>query len=439
MRKRLTYAVTRPIALLLAMLLLVLWQAPPAAAFRKRPLPQGKTQTPDAELKAKIEAKERPKAVDMRELTGEEMKDLTGRGIYRNGGLCGTMPWHRSLRDVNLCTGNLFKSFTDIQVQPARGAGLAFQRTYNSNESRVGPFGVGWTDSYDFHISEAGDNNVPRSDFFGGQHTYTRDADGLYSPPPYLYDEMSSEYTNELVTGPADIVSDIDKGMDGTVKHYVNNGDERDCDYIQDRHGNTTTFTYGTTVSVGGGVSRALLTQVTDPSGRYLNISWTNEGTTEAPAWRITQVQGPFDGTTPVYTVTYEYNGDANLWKVHQDPSGLNRTTTFTYTTYDDGMGNVETGLLASISDPLSHTVSYSYDMPDGDFTSTVWVVEVDEPGSGGTEVWNIAPYIAGEEPWPVTATAYNNDGLYIHIAMDVQLTYGLLGPGQRTIIQVCL
>ena len=122
--------------------------------------------------------------------------------------------------------------------------------------------------------------------------------------------------------------------------------------------------------------------------------------------------------SAPIYTVTYEYNGDANLWKVHQDPSGLNRTTTFTYTTFG-GIEDTETGLLASISDPLGHTVSYAYGMPDGDFTSTVWVVEVDEPASGGTEVWSIAPYIAGEEPWPFTAFASNNDGLSVHIAMD--------------------
>jgi len=68
---------------------------------------------------------------------------VTGRTSTRL--LIGTLPWQRSLRDVNLCNGNLFKSFTDIQVSPAQGAGLALQRTYNSNDDRIGPFGIGWT------------------------------------------------------------------------------------------------------------------------------------------------------------------------------------------------------------------------------------------------------------------------------------------------------
>jgi hypothetical protein len=60
------------------------------------------------------------------------MNALSGRGPYRSKYFAGTMPWHRSLRDANLCNGNLSKSFTDIQVPAVKGAGLAMQRTYNS-------------------------------------------------------------------------------------------------------------------------------------------------------------------------------------------------------------------------------------------------------------------------------------------------------------------
>src|SRR5437016_13811529 len=128
------------------------------------------------------------------------MKSLSGRG-YRNKYLAGTLPWQRDLRGANLCSGNLFKSFTDIQVPPARGAGLAFQRSYNSNDAREGPFGVGWTDAYDIFNTEDGNNKVSREDFFGGRHVYNRDADGLYSPPPYLYDDVYSDYNYFLVNG----------------------------------------------------------------------------------------------------------------------------------------------------------------------------------------------------------------------------------------------
>ncbi len=393
MRKTFHYGVVRPLAWLLFFMTLLTFNAPPAGAFHKyRERPRGKTDRLTAEQReqrAREElAKKHAPQPDVQVLSPAELSALRARGQYRNAAFSGVLPWQRSFRDVNLCNGNLFKSFTDIQVSPARGAGLAFQRTYNSNDERVGPFGVGWTHAYEIRIEEAGNNEVPRTDFFGGKHTYHRDADGLYSPPAYMYDELSSEYENFLANGPAEVLSDTQKGMDGTVKHFVKNGNARVCDSIEDRHGNRTELTYG--LSVG---TESLLTRVTDPSGRYLEITWTNLNTAQQPAYRITKVEGPFDINTsqPVYTVTYEYNGDFNLWKVHQDPGGLNRTTTYTYTTYT-GANGTETGLLASISDPLGHTVSYTYgsDLDNGNqpTTGTVWVKTVTEPSSGGPMTW---------------------------------------------------
>ena len=127
--------------------------------------------------------------------------------------------------------------------------------------------------------------------------------------------------------------------------------------------------------------------------------------------------------------VTYEYNGDGNLWKVHQDPSGLNRTTTFTYTSYDDGMGGGETGLLASISDPLGHAVSYTYGVTGFDNpTGTVWVREVDEPGSGGTYTHTITPQFGGVDTDGAPYDAYevfadnNADQGQVGIVVDSHL-----------------
>src|SRR5688572_15993891 len=200
MRKRFHHGVTRMLARVLLPACALLFLAPPAVAVQRPRWRPARTQTPDAELRQKIQAREAErKQPDVMELSDKEMSSLFGRGQYRNRGFSGVLPWQRSLRDVNLCNGNLFKSFTDVQVAPARGAGLAFQRSYNSNDERVGAFGVGWTHAYDIFIEEAGNNIVERVDFFGGEHRYTRDADGLYSPPPYLYDELSSEYLNTLV------------------------------------------------------------------------------------------------------------------------------------------------------------------------------------------------------------------------------------------------
>ena len=147
---------------------------------------------------------------DVRVLSLKEMSAAKGSGPYRNKYLAGTLPWHRSLRDANLCNGNLFKSFTDMQVSAGRGAGLALQRTYNSQDARPGPFGVGWTHAYDIRMEEENPatnetseslNVADKTDFFGAKHKYHRYCDGLYSPPPYLFDETSSGYQNFLVSG----------------------------------------------------------------------------------------------------------------------------------------------------------------------------------------------------------------------------------------------
>ncbi|MGV3719790.1 MAG: RHS repeat domain-containing protein [Actinomycetota bacterium] len=443
MRKIRNYRVKRPMAAVIAALCLVLWQAPPAAAFQRSRMEAERrtrpTQTPDVEQRKQIEAKEKAaeRQPAVRELDAAEMGQIRGRGAHRNAAFNGVLPWQKSFRDVNLCNGNLFKSFTDIQVSPARGAGLAWQRSYNSNDERVGPFGVGWTHAYDIRINEAGGNEVPRTDFFGGSHVYHRDADGLYSPPAYMFDELSSNYDNFLADGPPEILSDDQKGKDGTVKHFMSGGtdadstpsNERVIEYIQDRHGNQTVFTYGLTAPFADGSTKKLLTAVTDPSGRSLEISWQNLGTTMSPAWRITQVAGPFDSSSnPVYTVTYEYNGDLNLWKVHQDPNGLNRITTFTYTT-----SNGEAGLLASIADPLGHTLSYTYELATGALatTDTVWVSTVTEPGSGGALTWSIT---RDSNSWGIWTIWVSPPGTFGHkrscaVTTDQNLRCFAVGP----------
>lgn len=377
---------------------------------------------------------------DVRVLSLKEMKAVHGRG-YRNQYLVGTLPWHRSLRDVNLCTGNLFKSFTDIQVQPAKGAGLALQRTYNSNESRVGPFGIGWTHAYDIHMEEAQGagskdydytstaadlNFTNRKDFFGHPMHYHRDADGLYSPPPFLYDELDSNYNAFLANGPVSVMDDTQVTEDGSKKHFVSNGSpERVCDWMDDKFGNRTHLTYNQ-ITVNSTVMNQLQT-VTDPSGRSLTFTWTNLGTAQTPAWRITAVQGP------TYSVTYEYDTNLNLWKSHLDPTGLNRTMTYGYTSFSDGNGNTETGLLSSITDPLGHTIVYTYNVLSPPlqqiafYTGTVWVTGINE--SAGVDA-NNAPrthnwviYNSGSLPGSGGGTDFRSDeGLIGAVSFDALL-----------------
>ena len=461
----------------------VAWQQ---ASLRQRELRGNLPQTLALQKKIKaqqVAAASQPQP-DVRPLTTQEMQQAHGRGPYRNPYLAGApMPWQRSLRDVNVCTGNLFKSFTDIQVAPGRGAGLVLQRTYNSNEARIGPFGVGWTHAYDIRIQEADSvkadsgnpaplaaikfslvsemdgtliqnadktpDFVPRTDFFGSKHVYHRDADGLYSSPSYMFDEMNSNYDTSLVNGPTKVMDDSEKGEDGTIKHYVNvvtladgtEGNERACDYIQDRHGNKTTLTYGLSYVQPDGSTRKLLTQVTDPSGRSLVFTWTNLAGSSQPAYRITQVQGP------TYRAVYTYYTNAssanaanelyNLRSVALDPDGLNRITTYTYTQATDAytgsypqytQGSTEYGLLNSATDPLGNAVSYSYIANSGQASPfSIGVVSepggVDTNGTPRTHTWTFgpnAPYApTGAGPGEKIVASSEGASLYLVITTD--------------------
>ena len=283
-------------------------------------------------------------------------------------------------------------TFADLQVSPAKEAGLALQRTYNSQDARPGSFGVGWQHAYDIRMEEENPttnqtndtlNVADRTDFFGAKHKYHRDCDGLYSPPPYLFDETSSDYQAFLVNGLVVALGDTEIAMDGTTKHFTSVGNNvRACDYIRDRYGNQTNLVYGATA---GGVSVPnLLSTVTDPSGRQLTFLWNNLGTVQQPIYRIVEVDGP------QYSVVYAYGADVNLSSVTLDPGAghLNRTTTFGYTTFADQNGSAS-GLLSSDSDSVGYTVNYQYTISytvNGYksylFTGTAWVSQVSEPTS---------------------------------------------------------
>ena len=330
---------------------------------------------------------------DVQRLSGKAMKSYKGRG-YRNSQLSGDLPIYRSFCGANACIGNLMQSFTDIQVAPAKGAGLALQRTYNSNDERIGPFGRGWTHAYDLHYAEPGGDYTQKTDFFGGKHVFKRDADGLYTPPPYLHSVLSSDYGVVLQNGPTTVNSDTEEGTDGTVKHYKLNGIERVCDRITDRYGNSTVLTY---VSHSGS-PRDFLDTVTDPSGRTLQFTWTNLGDTNNPVWRITEVDSPVYNVTYDYYTTTEsgYGGELyNLKAVHLDPGGLNRTTTYRYTNYISGASNTEPGLLCAVADGLGHTTQYEYTIctPTDCYCipAQFYVSHVTEPNGVGSTIGDAA------------------------------------------------
>lgn len=377
-------------------------------------------------------------------LAAPVVAQITNRNPYASG----IEPWQKSLRDVNLANGNLFKSYTDIKVAAARGAGLVLQRSYNSNDVREGPFGVGWTDSYDMRTKDTTADTMERTDCLGGKHSYIREADGLYNPPSYIRSVTVSatDPNTDAVT------ADIEESKDGTTDHYTLIGNYRVCDWIQDRHGNKTQLTYD---------ANGQVQTVEDlTSGRMLTFTWNDVGQNGEHHERITHVAASYGGNV-FQQVDYQYylpnppypdplypgnvpgseyyyptgsglgfsTDDAyNLYRVILYPGGGEdpRVTTYTYTSYTSGPNNPYPGvtdynLLQSVRDPLwtsgqlwntttpnAHSVIYTYGDVGGYIGAYLnyigaWVTQIDEPGSSsdsrypGTtrQVWTLSnlPY----------------------------------------------
>ena len=83
---------------------------------------------------------------------------------------------------VNTATGNYYYQHTDLTL-PGRGLGLAFTRTYNAQDATDGPFGRGWTHSYQVRLTENDDGAVVIRHGDGHESFYDPNGDGSYQLP----------------------------------------------------------------------------------------------------------------------------------------------------------------------------------------------------------------------------------------------------------------
>ena len=152
-------------------------------------------------------------------------------------------------------TGEFWHTYTDASI-PGRGVPLDLTRTYNSADATVpGPFGNGWTDSYNMSLSLDTLGNATVTEGDGSTVTFLNTASGFQAP---------TRVFATLVTNP-----------DGT---YTMSDTRRGISYNfsatgqliseSDRNGYLTQLTYA---------SRKL-SAVTDPSGRKLTFSYNSSG-----------------------------------------------------------------------------------------------------------------------------------------------------------------
>ncbi len=231
-------------------------------------------------------------------------------GSDNGGGKTGTERYDPSnpivANPITVCSGNKFEQTVDYR-SVGRNV-LAFVRSYNSQARGMGMLGTNWQSNWDRFLALSGSN--PASTVIA-----TR-ADGAQ----FTFTNSGSAYTkNKDITLTLAWVSGTSTytltDLDGTVETYNSSGVLQSVAYAD---GYTQTLNYTGTQ----------LTSVTDNQNRALTFTYSNG----------------------VLSKMYAPNG-----------SGGANTFTYDYTPAFPSYTTSSIQLLSSVTDPLSHTVTYTY------------------------------------------------------------------------------
>jgi YD repeat-containing protein len=247
---------------------------------------------------------------------------------------------------VNCATGDFFSQYTDFSV-PGRGVPLSLQRSYSSAAASTdGPFGFGWTDSYNMSLTTGNSGDVTVHQESGSTITFSPDGSGGFTAPPRVFATLAANSDGSYTLTRQRTQVQYNFSSSGQLASEV------------DRNGYTTKLAYS-----GGN-----LASVTDPAGRTLTFTYSGS--------HIASVTDPLGRT-----YSYTYNGSGNLVQA-KDPAG--RTWSFSYDANH---------LLLSTTDPRGGVVTNTYDsqdrvvsQTDADGNTTTWAYTGDPAStSGGT------------------------------------------------------
>ncbi len=218
---------------------------------------------------------------------------------------------------INLSTGNLWRTETDLTIQ-ARGLPIVWSRTYNSRSNHDGAFGHGWTFSYGESLTERADGSVLYREADGTEHVFEPDGAGGYTAPPGKYLTLTKEADGFRMRTQEGLVSELT--ADGRLTA------------LSEPNGNTVTLGYdaaGNLATVTDAAGRTVLTVTTDASGRITRIE-DLAGRTVEYAYTGSDLTSVTD--TVGETWTYSYDSAHNLIG-RSDPLG--NADTYAYDTHD--------------------------------------------------------------------------------------------------------
>lgn len=191
---------------------------------------------------------------------------------------------------LEVATGNSVFEWSDLAVPGVRPR-LSVRRTYNSMDMRSGPFGRGWSHSYDVRLIPTTDGEqlyLLCRQGNGRRDRFIRRTDGSYqSPPAILWSVRQNADGTFTVSQPDGKTGDFDE--DGRLLR------------VTDGLGRSLEFEYDAT---------GFLTKVSDGRGRSLSF-------TKGPDGKVHSVRDPAGRV-----VQYEYDDAGNLVSF-SSPSGV--------------------------------------------------------------------------------------------------------------------
>ena len=245
----------------------------------------------------------------------------------------------KSMSPVEEASGNFAYTLNVVKLL-GLGPHVEIELTYNSQDLRRGPFGVGWTFPFDQRLVETTDGvevHVVCSKPNGKRERFLRNPDGSFTPPPYLHSVLvakadgSYELTDrfgwrQLYDSSGQLTSIVDRNDNAVVLVHDATGF---LTSVSDAGGRTVRFVKG---------PNGLVAAVLDPADRSFGFSYDGNG-------NLVAFTDPLGDSTH-----YEYDSKHNLTRI-VDPLGYPQQQ-LTY----DSEGRV------SVHKELAETYTYGYD-----------------------------------------------------------------------------
>lgn len=279
---------------------------------------------------------------------------------------------------VSTLSGNF--TYTDLDINiPGWGAGLQLERTYNSDETDDGPFGPGWTHSYNMDLEyktligrDKETNQISQITYFAASLPHGSVAHFAVSPDGNTitpFPGVKATLTRDFVT--YTLLQECNQ------MEYTYNAAQQ-LTAVEDPNGNRTELTYdvnGNLISVTDESGRSLtftydvnnhITSITDPMGRTAVYGYTNGYLTSVQDFRgeVTNYTYTLPGDQPgKLRSIVDPNGNTEVWndydengRVEWQEDALGNRTTFTYNV------DIQTEARSTTTtDPLGYSVTDEY------------------------------------------------------------------------------